>query len=352
MSEPESNKFVAVETTVAGVRQTTSRESAMDPTNGIVDVNRAPSTTTPSVGGGAARHARCTRRAPTLEARGMRQLSTVIALAIVSLAVTAHAQTGVRISLPICNSVPSDWAKFELQPPPGWNGPPLTPPPPCGTTAGDCDASFSLWPMHRMAFAVPMDWGAGNEILAAYKANCEGAFVFPTTTARTLAMPSARTLFPIRRPKPTLVPVDYFVNVIPIYASYGDLSGRPLVHVTGFVNNITPTTPVYGQVVFTERRTTDPLVLAVQVQQADLSWVDWNVTQVGGCDANVDAGCNKRVAEVQSSVPSNSNVRLELRVGDTRNVADPMDLTVQIYEATLFGAECFPDAANPGMCIQ
>lgn len=352
MSEPGSKKFVAVETTVASVRQTTLRESAMNPTNGIVDVNRAPSTRFVSVGGVAAGHARCTGRAPTLEARGMRQLSTVIALAIVSLAVTAHAQTGVRISLPICNSVPSDWAKFELNKPAGWSPVPWAPPPACGTTAGDCDASFSLWPTgNRTTMTETMDWGAGNEILAAYDANCEGTLVFPTVNARTLAAPSARTLFPIRRPKPVLVPVDYYVKLIPFYA-WREVSGHPLLHVTGFVSNVTPTTPVYGQVVFTQLNSTDPLVLAIQVQRADNSWADWSLAQLSGCDARVDAGCKKRVLEVQASVPSNSNVRLELRPGDTRGVENPLDLAVDVYEATLFGAECFPDAANPGMCIQ
>jgi hypothetical protein len=284
----------------------------------------------------------------------MRQLSTVIAIAIVSLAVTAHAQTGVRISLPICasNSIPPNWGKFELQPPAGWTGFIWGLPPACGTTPGDCDVSFSLWPTSNAHnFVAAMDWGAGNEILGAFHAQCEATAVFPTVTTRALAAPMARPLSIIRRPKPTIVPVDYHVQLIPSW-QYGDVTNRPLVHVTGFVSNVTPTTVVYGQVVLSQRGTTLPLILAVQVQQADESWVDWSVAQVTGCDMNVDMACVRRVIEVQGSVPSNSNVRLELRTGDSKNVENALDLALFVYEATLFGAECFPDAANPGMCIQ
>ena len=273
-------------------------------------------------------------------ARAQAGLSILLTIVFVLPCRPAFAQTGVRISLPICDrhSIPANFSMRELPSSSSStsNGsgpltytPPWVMPAACGTSLRDCAYSFSVYPTVRTTF-IPvdtMDWRGGNNARYVHDAECINPF------------------------RGILGRQDHHLRLLP---SAGDpsLQYDSLLDVTGFISNVTGNVQVFGQVVYGMRASTAPLLLAVQVQQSDSSWADVSTTLVSTCDVDVDTNCDRRVAEISAFVPSNSNVRLELRVAPSANDDDKRTIDLSIYEATLFGAECFPDAANPGMCLQ
>src|SRR5262245_45081393 len=89
---------------------------------------------------------------------------SLLGAAALAVSGSAHAQTGVRISLPICDSsaMPSNFQLREAEKSPDKKLP-WAVPFACGTSPFDCLFSFSMYPGTLNAFTQDtLDWGGGN----------------------------------------------------------------------------------------------------------------------------------------------------------------------------------------------
>jgi hypothetical protein len=212
----------------------------------------------------------------------------IVALPLLLLvSTTAHADLGARITLPICDTSVLP-PTFVVQPFQfGWYENPNP-------------AYF--WSIENM------DWGDDNVVFLVKQALCVGNA--SVATVETTDLPAS--------------------------------GPRPILHVHGFFNNL-DTSNVSGQVTIRELHGTEPLTLAIQVSDG-VSWQDVAVRSVSTCDGEKSRDC-ARTLGIAATVPANSDVRMELRADGA------VPGYVQVYAATLFGTECFPDVSNPGMCL-
>jgi hypothetical protein len=266
------------------------------------------------------------------EEPNMKNCVSILSLSLLLLAAPyAHAELGVRITLPICDRsmLPSNFVQLEYPFKTNASSPYGYDRPPACKDANDCSTFFSQWPTSTTAPVTTVDWGNDNALYAVHDELCNGPWWFfgwmPASYAAVIstALSDPNTFNP-----PTA-----------------------LAHVHGFVNSPSSSS-VQGQVVFALHHNTAPLALALQVLDGNNAWVDVQVVPVSGCDADKNNYCNRQVAEISATVPGNSDVRLELRGAPGYTELSYQGQILWLYEATLFGTECFPDASNPGMCLQ
>ncbi|HWE30816.1 MAG TPA: hypothetical protein VHB97_22570 [Polyangia bacterium] len=267
----------------------------------------------------------------------MKNVVSILSLGCLLLtAERANAELGVRISLPICDrsTMPGNFVVLEY---PSTRSSSLygyDRPPSC--QAGyDCATFYSEWPAYAPAQTAKLDWGDDNAIFSVHDELCEDAWYF----------------YGFGGHQGAWVPASYAAIISTALADPNTFNPPgALAHVHGFVNSPSTST-IRGQVVFAVHGNTAPLTLALQILQGS-SWVDVQTVGVVGCNVDQNAYCDHQIAEISSTVPGNSDVRLELRGASGYTQLNYQGQVVSLYEATLFGTECFPDASNPGMCLQ
>jgi hypothetical protein len=122
-------------------------------------------------------------------------------------------------------------------------------------------------------------------------------------------------------------------------------AGVPVARITGFVNHI-DNALVRGTVKL--RKTTTPawtryqkVQLVIQVAGDDEAWTDVEVV-------DVLPGTAPATYEVETVVPPNSDVRFEVRILSP----DAKTIYLVLQDVRLFGAQCYPDASQPGVCLE
>lgn len=270
-------------------------------------------------------HSFCPRRRKVVSTIYLIGMLAVVS--VFSSTTRAYGQTGARISLPLCNesSLPSnfertywDHSKNEWAKGPScasvncalWEGYPIS-------RKGPWFSAImpEVNPTHR--YLDTLDWGDNNVLPRVDHTVCYAgggwAVIWPTSVNNT----------------------------------YYDFT---LARTHGYFTN-TEESLVYGEVSFTQygNDPNAPFILALQVLQGS-SWVDINTATVyAACDQRVTPRSCNTIGGISGYVAPNSDVRFELRTDPNHGYG--LSQYVQLWSVTLFGAECFPDASNPDMCL-
>jgi hypothetical protein len=125
-------------------------------------------------------------------------------------------------------------------------------------------------------------------------------------------------------------------------------ANSPVLQVSGYVSNI-QASHVSAEVSFRWHSGNTPVhnfQLVIQ-ELVGSTWKTIGSTAVTPCDVDANPSCGNQLIAVDGWADANSDVRTQL--------ISPVGASgwIDIYEATLFGTECFPDVSSPNLaCLQ
>ncbi|MDB4968923.1 MAG: hypothetical protein JWN44_4612 [Myxococcales bacterium] len=238
------------------------------------------------------------------------------------LAMTAPAlagETGVRVTLPILAPTPgldptTRQGIDETKPSSGM-------PPTCSLYAEPyCLPWYTQWARPIFWFPVNnFDYGGGNIIYSAVRLNAVSPLLLAWFGGTQLGYAHVTTI------------------------GSGE-ANTPILKLSGYVMNTTRS-HVEAQVTFRYHgKNIAKRDVKVVIEQYDGSgWRQIGANAITPCDVDATPSCGNQTIAVEGWADPNSDVRAQLMNTASGNVY------MDIYEATLFGAECFPDTSSPDL---